>query len=89
MSTAASTSIYDQKKWGVHVVGVDAVLVAHNFEHAVLECGVINNTISRYIKQLAITEHHPIIFARVGLWDEIAGNNAAHDPDKTDWNEVC
>jgi hypothetical protein len=73
--------------WGVHISGPDTVKAAHSFSHAVEKAGQINQSILDLIATGSFsTELHPIMFANIFIWPERQGE---HDPENTDWDELC
>lgn len=82
-----SENVYDAQQWGVHVSGPDSVLAARSFEEAVEQCERINRNIVKHIKPESDSLVCPLIWAKVELWADIS--KGAHEPEKTDWDEIC
>ncbi len=79
-------SVYEHVKWGVHIHGPDSILAATDFNQAVEKCNEFNSLITLLgVQQRPLQEYRPIVFATVFIWDE----KVTHDPESTDWNELC
>lgn len=79
-------NVYDSVKWGVHVVGPDSVLAAKSFTEAVEQCDRINSNLVKMQPEFD-SEYDPILWAQVDQWQNIA--SGPHEPEKTNWAEVC
>ena len=86
--TQTERNAYDARQWGVHISGPDTVLAARSFKEAVEQCGKINQTIVQHTSLTATNLMYPVVWAKVEIWRDIAGN-APHEPEKTNWDEVC
>ena len=79
-------SVFDSVNWGVHIVGPDSVLAAKDFTEAVEQCDRINRNLVRMQPEFD-SNLHPILWAKVEVWGDISA--ATHEPEKTNWDEVC
>lgn len=79
-------SVYNSVKWGVHVSGPDSVLAAKDFTEAVEQCDRINRNLVKMQPEFT-SEFHPIMWAKVEQWETIS--NGPHDPENTDWDDIC
>ncbi|MGJ8687316.1 MAG: hypothetical protein ACSHWQ_07545 [Spongiibacteraceae bacterium] len=79
-------SIYNSVKWCVHVAGPDSVLAASSFTEAVEQCDRINRNLVKMQPEFD-SEHYPILWAKIEPWEDVA--SGPHNPEKTNWDEVC
>ena len=78
---------YNTKKWAVLVCGPGSVLAAHDFEEAATQCAKINQMVIDCMIPRSVSPDCPTLYAQVVIWgDQCVGE---HDPDSTDWNEIC
>jgi hypothetical protein len=80
-------SLYESRKWGVLVNGPGTILAAHSFEEAVTKAAEINQMVVEHILPKA-NQFTPSLWAQAHLWSEI-GSDDDHDPEETDWDEIC
>jgi hypothetical protein len=72
--------VYDNEKWGVHVIGPDSLMAAESFEEANDRAHQINTSLSK-------EENDDImVYAYLFLWDE--QQFGLHAPEETDWSDI-
>ena len=77
-------NVYDKTKWGIHIIGPDAILPAESFKFANDYVTKHNDWISRKIIPDSL-EDDPIMFGLIFIWDEEEWG--VHDPASVDWDD--
>ena len=78
---------YNTKKWVVLVCGPGSVLAAHSFTEAATKCAEINRMVVDHMIPRSESPYSPILYAQVVIWSDVC--EGEHEPDQTDWNEIC
>lgn len=74
-------SVYEEVKFGVHIIGPDTIVAAKDFKEAADNAAEINA--SYYGTR---TPYSPLIYANVIEWN--SRKYGEHDPDATDWSDL-
>ena len=78
---------YSSTLWGVHVVGAGSILAANSFSEAVEKSAQINQMVVGHIAPKA-SKYSPLIFAAPVIWINVSGD-IQHNPNETDWDDIC